>query len=268
MSFKNVKQYVVDAFTDKVFMGNPAAVCVLSEWFSDTLMQSMAKENNLSETAFTVKNGNEYELRWFTPGGEIDLCGHATLAVAYVLLRFVETDGNSISFQTKSGRLIVKKVNDLYEMDMPAYQLTQVPVTDEMERAIGFRPLEAWTGRDLVCVMKDEEQVLQAVPDEEKLKKLDGLLLHITAKSTAYDCVTRSFAPKLNVSEDPVCGSGHCHVIPLWAERMKKRELTAFQASKRSGVLYCRMENGRVVLAGKAALYSEAEIYVPEESEQ
>lgn len=257
-----IKQYVVDAFTDKVFKGNPAAVCILPEWIPDMLMQNIAKENNLSETAFTVKRENIYELRWFTPGGEIDLCGHATLGTAYVLFRFIEKDSGSISFQTKSGQLIVKKVNDLYEMDMPAYPLTEVPVTDEMELAIGFRPSEAWLGRDLVCVMADEQQVLQAMPNEERLKELDGLLLQLTAKVTTYDCVTRSFAPKLNVLEDPVCGSGHCHVIPLWANKIKKRELIAFQASKRSGVLYCRIENDRVILAGKAILYSKAEIYV------
>ena len=227
------------------------------------LMQNIAQENNLSETAFTVKRENIYELRWFTPGGEIDLCGHATLGTAYVLFRFIEKDSGSISFQTKSGQLIVKKVNDLYEMDMPAYPLTEVTVTDEMELAIGFRPSEAWLGRDLVCVMADEQQVLQAIPNEERLKELDGLLLQLTAKGTTYDCVTRSFAPKLNVLEDPVCGSGHCHVIPLWANKIKKRELIAFQASKRSGVLYCRIENDRVILAGKAILYSKAEIYVP-----
>lgn len=262
-----LRQYVVDAFTDRVFKGNPAAVCVLSEWLSDAHMQNIANENNLSETAFTVKNKTGYELRWFTPGGEIDLCGHATLATAYVLLHFVETDCSVIAFQTRSGLLTVKQAGDLYEMDMPACPLTAVPVTDAMEQAIGFRPSEAWMGRDLVCVMADEQQVLHAAPDEEKLKKLDGLLLQLTAKGTAYDCVTRSFAPKLNVPEDPVCGSGHCHVIPLWAAKMEKTELTAFQASKRSGTLYCRMENGRVILAGKAALYSKGTIYVPEKLE-
>lgn len=260
-----LKQYIVDAFTEQVFKGNPAAVCVLSKWLPDEIMQNIARENNLSETAFTVKNENNYELRWFTPGGEIDLCGHATLATAYVLLNFFETTCDSISFQTKSGQLIVHKVDDLYEMDMPAYPLKSVPVTDEMEAAIGFRPLEAWIGRDLVCVMPDEEQVIRAKPDAEKLKKLDGLLLQLTAEGTRYDCVTRSFAPKLNVSEDPVCGSGHCHVIPLWAEKKGKNELTAFQASQRSGVLYCRMKNERVIVAGKAALYSKAQIYVPDE---
>lgn len=260
-----LKQYIVDAFTDTVFKGNPAAVCILSEWLPDELMQNITRENNLSETAFAVKKEQNYELRWFTPGGEIDLCGHATLGTAYVLLEFFETACDRISFQTKSGQLIVHKVKDLYEMDLPAYPLKSVPVTDEMEAAIGFRPTEAWMGRDLVCVMSDAEQVLKAKPDEEKLKKLDGLLLHLTAQGTAYDCITRSFAPKLNISEDPVCGSGHCHVIPLWAAKKRKNEWTAFQASQRSGVLYCRIKNKRVLLAGKAALYSKAQIYVPDE---
>lgn len=258
-----LKQYVVDAFTSTVFKGNPAAVCILEKWLPDSLMQNIAKENNLSETAFTVKNGDIYDLRWFTPGGEIDLCGHATLGTAYVLLRFVEKDRDSISFQTKSGVLTVKKKDNRYEMDMPAYQLTPVAVTDEMEDAIGIRPMEAWVGRDLVCVLEDEQQVIQATPNETRLMDLDGLLLQLTAKGGEYDCVTRSFAPKLGVTEDPVCGSGHCHVIPLWAEKLKKDTLTAYQASQRSGVLYCHMEHDRVLVAGEAALYSSAEIYVP-----
>lgn len=255
-----MKCYVVDAFTDKIFKGNPAAVCVLDQWLPDHFMQDIAAENNLSETAFTVKNGEDYDLRWFTPGGEIDLCGHATLAAAYVLMRFTVASRSSVTFHTKSGALTVRRKNDLYELNMPAYSLTSVPVTAEMEQAIGFRPVEAWMGRDLVCVLESEEQVIQAVPDGEKLKKLDGLLLHLTAKGTSYDCVTRSFAPKLNVSEDPVCGSGHCHVIPLWSQKLSKTELCAFQASRRSGILYCHLEHDRVLIAGKAALYSIAEL--------
>ena len=259
-----MKGYVVDAFTDIVFKGNPAAVCVLDEWLPDALMQEIAKENNLSETAFTVRNGGDYDLRWFTPGGEIDLCGHATLATAYVLMRFVDPNRDVVSFHTMSGVLTVQRKDDLYEMDMPAYELTPVPVMDEMEDAIGFRPLEAWMGRDLVCVLENEDQVIQATPEKEKVKNLDGLLLHLTAEGKDYDCVTRSFAPKLGVWEDPVCGSGHCHVIPLWAEKMHKTEFRAFQASQRTGELYCRMEQDRVMIAGKAALYSVADIFLPE----
>ena len=262
-----MKCYIVDAFTDRVFKGNPAAVCVLEHWLPDTLMQDITKENNLSETAFTVQNGEVYDLRWFTPGGEIDLCGHATLATAYVLMRFVEQDRNEISFQTKSGILTVNRKCDLYEMDMPAYQLKSIPVTADMEEAIGFRPIEAWLGRDLVWVMENEEQVRRTAPNEQKLKKLEGLLLHLTAKGEKYDCVTRSFAPKLNVSEDPVCGSGHCHVIPLWADKLNKNDLCAFQASRRTGILYCHREKDRVLMAGKAALYSIAELYLPENEE-
>ena len=265
MNSSTLKQYVVDAFTDTVFKGNPAAVCVLEKPISDSLMQYIAKENNLSETAFTVKNGDVYDLRWFTPGGEIDLCGHATLAAAYIISCFIEPGSTSVSFHTKSGVLMVQKKQDMYEMDMPAYQLTSVPVTEEMEAAIGFRPVEAWIGRDLICVMENEEQVKQAAPNEERVKNLDGLLLHITAKGDTCDCVTRSFAPKLNVAEDPVCGSGHCHVIPFWAKRLNSQELCAYQASDRTGILYCRMAKERVFIAGKAVLYSSAELFLPEE---
>lgn len=263
MKNTTLDQYVVDAFTDQVFKGNPAAVCILPEWIPEPLMQNIAIENNLSETAFAVKSGKDYDLRWFTPGGEIDLCGHATLATAFVLLSFYEKDSDSISFHTKSGKLTVKKVEELYEMDMPAYELKQIPVTKEMTQAIGFQPEEAYMGRDLVCLMKNEKDVLRAEPVEGLVKKLDGLLLNITAKGTNYDCVSRSFGPKLNVTEDPVCGSGHCHVIPLWAQKTGKKKFIAYQASKRTGVLYCRMEGDRVILAGKAALYSKAEIYLP-----
>ncbi|MEJ8302419.1 PhzF family phenazine biosynthesis protein [Saccharibacillus sacchari] len=258
-----MKIYVVDAFTDTVFQGNPAAVCVTDEWLSDPLMQNVAKENNLSETAFAVPAGEHYGLRWFTPGGEIDLCGHATLAAAYVLMRFFVPERSHIAFDTQSGVLAVHKRGELYELDMPAYALLPVPVTDEMEQAIGVRPLEAWIGRDLVCVLPTEQNVIEAVPDERKVKQLDGLLLHVTAAGSAYDCVTRSFAPKLNVTEDPVCGSGHCHVFPLWSGKSGKTELVAFQASQRTGILYGRINGDRVQLAGNAALYSIAELFVP-----
>ena len=259
-----LEQYIVDAFTDHVFAGNPAAVCVLKAHLSDKLMQDIAIENNLSETAFTVKTGdNRYGLRWFTPGGEIDLCGHATLGTAYVLMNFIDSSASSITFETQSGCLTVNRRGEMYEMDFPAYTLQQVPVTDEMEQAIGYRPVEAWLSRDLVCVLENEEQVKLATPNKDKMMALDGLLLNITAGGSKFDCVTRSFAPKLNVFEDPVCGSGHCHVIPLWAHKLKKNTLTALQASKRGGILYCTMQNNRVILAGKAKLYSKATIFVP-----
>ena len=259
-----MKCYVVDAFTDTVFKGNPAAVCLLDQWLPDDLMQSIAGENNLSETAFIVRRDIIYELRWFTPGGEIGLCGHATLAAAYVLMRFIVRDLNQISFQTKSGELTVRKKGRQYELNLPSFPLSPVPVTEAMAEAIGYMPDEAWLGRDLVCVMEREEYVRKAAPNMEYIKQLPGLLLHITAEGKMFDCVTRSFAPKLKVSEDPVCGSGHCHVIPLWAEKLKKQDFRALQASERSGILYCRFSGDRVLIAGEAALYSIADLYVQE----
>lgn len=257
-----MKQYVVDAFTDKVFSGNPAAVCVMDKWLPDELMMSITIENNLSETAFCVKEGANYHLRWFTPGGEIDLCGHATLATAYTLFRFYEPELTELHFDTLSGKLIVVKNGELLEMDFPAYELAPVDVTDAMVDAIGARPRATYMGRDLLCVMDSAEQVINAAPDQSKVMQLDGLLLHLTARGADYDCVSRSFAPKCNVAEDPVCGSGHCHIIPYWANALGKNELVAYQASRRGGVLYTRVEGDRIVLAGKAALYSEAEIHV------
>ena len=261
-----MKQYVVDAFTDQVFKGNPAAICVLKKWLPDNLMQDIARENNLSETAFTVKNKSRYELRWFTPGGEIDLCGHATLGCAFVLLNFYEKEQSKIVFTTKSGELTVIRRNELYELDFPAYDLKPVTITEEMIEAIGAKPEEAYLGRDLLCVFYDETVIKQLTPNMEKLKALDGLLLQVTApgQGNEFDCVSRSFAPKLNVMEDPVCDSGHCHIVPFWANKLKRNEITAYQASERIGILYCRFEGQRVILAGKAALYSQGEIFVPE----
>lgn len=265
-----LKQYVVDAFTDRVFCGNPAAVCVLETWLPDSTMLDIARENNLSETAFTIKkdNGCGYELRWFTPGGEIDRCGHATLACAYILLNDYEKGKQRIVFSTQSGDLTVCRRNDLYEMDFPAYDLKPVAVTQEMISAIGAKPIEAFMGRDLLCVFDSASTVTSLNPDMESLKQLDGLLLQATAlgNDKNFDCVSRSFAPKLNVAEDPVCGSGHCHIIPYWSKKLMKKELTAYQASPRAGILYCRMNGNRVILAGKAVLYSQAEIHVPEQN--
>lgn len=258
-----MKQYIIDAFTDEVFHGNPAAVCVTDKWLTDDMMLNIAAENNLSETAFAVKEENgTYHLRWFTPGGEIDLCGHATLATAFVIMNYYEQETLSVDFTTMSGVLSVKRNGDLYEMDFPAYELNQISVTDEMENAIGIRPVEAWTGRDLVCVLPSEQDVLKYTPDLAKTKELPGLLLHTTAKGKTCDCVTRTYAPKLNVPEDPVCGSGHCHVAVLWAEKLGRSTLTAYQASKRGGTLYCKINGSRITLSGKAVMFAETDLQI------
>lgn len=261
---KTMKQYVVDAFTDKVFAGNPAAVCVMDSWLSDTLMQKIAIENNLSETAFAVREGGHYHLRWFTPGGEVELCGHATLATAYVIFRFYEPESAEVEFDTLSGVLRVKRDGELLTMDFPSYELKPLEVSDEIARAVGIKPVKAYMGADMVLVLNSEDEVRRAVPDLELIRSLDGVCLHVTATGRDFDCVTRSFAPKCNVAEDPVCGRGHCHVVPLWAQELKKNELRAYQASPRGGVLHCRYMGARTILSGNAALFSGAQIYIDE----
>ena len=257
-----MKQYVVDAFTDQVFHGNQAAVCVLDHWLSEELMMNITRENNFSETAFTVKEGEKWHLRWFTPGGEIDLCGHATLATAFVLVNYYEKDAQLVVFTTLSGDLIVTRKGELYEMEFPAYDLKKVDVTVAMEDALGASVKEAYLARDLLCVLDDEQVVRDLKPDLEKIKKIDGLLVHVTARGRDADCVSRSFAPKLSVAEDPVCGSGHCHIIPYWADLLGKDDLVAYQASKRGGTLFCRREGSKIFMAGKAALYSIDELFI------
>ena len=255
-----MKQYTVDAFTNQLFRGNQAAICVLDAWLPEALMMDITRENNFSETAFTVRNGAVYELRLFTPGGEIDLCGHATLACAYVLLNEYLAGQDCVTFATMSGNLTVKRQGSRYEMVFPSYDLKSVPVTDEMAEAFGAVPSEAYLGRDLLCVFEDENIVCNLKPDQERLRTLDGLIAHATAPGADYDCVSRSFAPKLDIEEDPVCGSGHCHIIPYWAQRLGKRDLKAYQASKRGGTLYCRVEGDRTHLAGEAVLFSVSEL--------
>jgi len=255
-----VKQYVVDAFTDQVFAGNQAAVCVLDCWLDDDLMQKIAVENNFSETAFAVKEEADYRLRWFTPGGEIDLCGHATLATGYVILRFYEPDAPSVTFRTLSGPLIVARRGTEYEMDFPAYALHPVPVTDAMEQALGVRPQAAYLDRDLLLVLEEPETVANLAPDQDRLLALDGLLQIVSAPGGDYDCVSRVFAPKLAVPEDPVTGSAHCMLAPYWTRRLGKAILSCYQASQRTGTLTCSMAGDRVKLAGQAALFAVSDL--------
>lgn len=255
-----MKQYIVDAFTDKVFSGNQAAVCIMNSWISKELMLNIAKENNYSETAFAVKEGEHYHLRWFTPGGEVELCGHATLATAYVIMRFYERELTAVTFETLSGILTVDKKDELYEMDFPAYEWENVPITDEMEEALGVRPVEACLSRELLVVLDSQEAVWNFIPDMEKLKRLDGIAVAVTARGTEYDCVSRVFAPKLSIPEDPVTGSTHCFIVPYWAKKLGKNKLTAYQASERRGVLYAECVGERIKIAGEAALYSVSDI--------
>ena len=256
-----IRQYIVDAFTDRPFAGNPAAVCVMENWLSEESMMKLAMENNLSETAFIVKEAQGYHLRWFTPGTEVELCGHATLASAYVILNHVEPESSEVRFHTLSGVLTVKRKGSLYEMDFPTFDLKEIPVTDEMEQAFGVRPVRAVLGLDLVCVFETEEQVRTMEPDQAMLMKIEGRLQNATAAGKDADCVSRSFAPKVAVPEDPVCGAAHCQIADYWSKELGKSKIHAYQASKRGGHLYCEMQaNGRISISGEAALVAVSEI--------
>ncbi|MEK4670408.1 MULTISPECIES: PhzF family phenazine biosynthesis protein [unclassified Niallia] len=256
-----MKCYFVDAFAEKVFEGNPAAVCILEKWPSDNLMQLIAKENNLSETAFAVKTGDKYHLRWFTPGGEIDLCGHATLATAFVLANFYTKEAKQWIFQTLSGDLTVLKKGELFEMDFPSRMPAKIDISNNIINALGVTPVAAYLARDLMLVLEDENNVLQATPNFTALKEIeDGVGVILTAKSNQFDFVSRAFFPKLNVNEDPVCGSAHCQLIPYWSEKLNKTEMVARHLSERGGTLYCKLDGERVRISGYAVLYSVAEL--------
>ncbi|KWX84757.1 phenazine biosynthesis protein [Paenibacillus riograndensis] len=258
-----MKYYVVDAFAEKVFEGNPAGVCIMEQWISDELMQQIASENNLSETAFAVKEEDHYRLRWFTPAEEIELCGHATLATAFVIANYYDSEADQFTFHSLGGELNVIKRDELYEMDFPSRMPDMFTLTPDMVEALGVTPLETYLSRDLMFVLETEDQVRNLKPDFSKLKNLpDGLGATVTAKGTKYDFVSRSFFPKLNVNEDPVCGSAHCNLIPYWAERLGKQNMVARQRSSRGGTLYCQLQKDRVKISGTAVLYSIAELQI------
>ena len=256
-----MRQYIVDAFTNKVFSGNPAAVCVMDEWPEETWMMQLAAENNLSETAFIVKEEAGYHLRWFTPGTEVALCGHATLASAFVILNYYEQGAKQVAFNTLSGMLTVVRKGNLYEMDFPTYELKEIPVTDAMEAAFGSRPIKAVLGMDLICVFESDEIVRDMNPDQSLLMKIEGRIQNVTAKGKDTDCVSRSFCPKLAIPEDPVCGSAHCHIADYWSKELQKENIIAYQASKRGGTLHCHITgNGRIEISGEAVLFAISEI--------
>ncbi len=258
-----MKQYIVDAFTNEPFSGNPAAVCVMEGWPSDEAMMKLAMENNLSETAFIVKEEQGYHLRWFTPGTEVELCGHATLASSFVILNYYEPDSSIVRFHTLSGVLTVVRKGNLYEMDFPTFDLKEIPVTEDMECAFGIRPVKAVLGLDLICVFDSEEQVRTLEPDQSMLMKIEGRIQNATAKGRNYDCVSRSFCPKLSIPEDPVCGAAHCQIADYWSGVSGKKAIEAYQASKRGGYLHCELlGNGRIAISGEAVLVAVSDIVV------
>lgn len=256
-------QYQVDAFTKRIFAGNPAAVCPLDAWLPDNLLQAIAAENNLSETAFFVPSTRGYALRWFTPVAEVDLCGHATLATAYVLYHQLGYQGESITFETRSGDLIVQRDGDALVMDFPATLPVRCDAPAALVDGLGLEPLEVWAAGDYMAVLDSEESVRRLKPNQTSLSQLDLRGVIVTAAGNDVDFVSRFFAPNYGIPEDPVTGSAHCILTPYWAERLGKQTLTARQVSARGGDIDCSLRGDRVLLSGHAVVFMQGEIALP-----
>lgn len=254
--------YQVDAFAEKVFEGNPAAVCPLEEWVSDDVLQKIAEENNLSETAFFAPEKQGFKLRWFTPVAEVDLCGHATLAAAYVLYKHLGYSGQEISFSTRSGKLVVKKVAKGLRMDFPASVPEVVQAPNNLVAGLGREPKEVLAAFDYIAVLDSEDEVINLNPDFSKWLDLDLRGVVVTAPGKDVDFVSRCFFPKLRINEDPVTGSAHCELAPFWGARLGLKNLKAKQLSKRTGLVECGLIEDRVILSGNAVSYMQGQIII------
>lgn len=256
-------KYQIDTFTNKVFKGNPAAVVPLKTWLPDDVMQSIAAENNLAETAFFVKTGENYHIRWFTPSVEVDLCGHATLASAFVLFEKMKIAVSKVLFSSKSGPLGVTKIADRLELDFPAYRVKACEASKELLEAVAApisEVCESGSGTYIV-VLESEAAVQNFVPDFAKLSRVDRCV-NITAKGSKHDFVSRFFGPNIGIPEDPVTGSVHCGLAVYWGEKLRKVEMTALQLSQRTGELRCVLSGDRVLISGQAVLYAEGQITI------
>jgi len=252
-----LKLYQIDAFTKKVFSGNPAAVCPLEYWLEDDVLQKIADENNLSETAFFVKEDNSYKIRWFTPTSEVDMCGHATLASAYVLFEYLNFSKNEIIFNSKSGILKIKKENGRLEMDFPTQEIIKTAIPTNIYKAFNIEPIECFKSMDYILVFENEEDIINAKPKFELLKSIDARGVIITAKSEKYDFVNRFFAPKVGIDEDPVTGSAFTQLSPYWSKIFNKSSFSAKQLSKRGGEVFCELKGSRVIISGYCKKYLE-----------
>jgi PhzF family phenazine biosynthesis protein len=259
---KSYPIYKVDAFTKKLFGGNPAAVCPLDEWLADDLMQKLATENNLSETAFFVKDGEGYHIRWFTPEYEIDLCGHATLASAYVIFHHLNHPSDTIHLTCKSGKLEVRKKGDLIELNFPSRMPVECEVPEDLLKGVHIAPMKVLKSRDYFLVYESETHIKAINPDFNHLNKVETIGVIVTARGNDVDFVSRFFVPNSVIGEDPVTGSAHCNLIPYWAKQLDKTALTAKQLSAREGELFCADKGDRVTMAGTAVLYLKGEYYL------
>jgi len=254
--------YQIDAFTAKRFEGNPAAVCPLETWLPDSMMQSIATENNLSETAFFISDEAGFHIRWFTPGGEVDLCGHATLAAAHVLYRILDYDAERIEFDSRSGMLTVTQDSDWLTMDFPAQPPSPCAMPKKIKSAFRPAPLECLKSEDYILVFDKESDVALAQPDQARLAALDLRGVAITARSKEWDFVARFFAPKYGIPEDPVTGSAYTQLAPYWAEKTGLKRFRVKQVSQRGGELICETSGERVLISGKAVTYLQGTIQV------
>ena len=261
---KTITIYQADAFTDKLFGGNPAAVCPLQEWLPGEVMQQIAAENNLAETAFFIPKGHEFELRWFTPTSEIDLCGHATLATAHILFKHLGYQADSINFHTlKAGVLTVSLEENVYTLNFPSQMPLPCETPEGLIEALGGKkPAAVLRSSDYVLVYDTEEDIKAISPDFAALSKIKTVCVIVTARGNTSDFVSRVFAPAVGIPEDPVTGSAHCSLIPYWADKLKKSKLYAFQVSARKGELWCELNGDRVLISGKVVTYLKGEIYV------
>ena len=256
------KLYQVDAFANRLFEGNPAAVCPLTEWLPDSTLQQIAMENNLSETAYFVKEEDGYRLRWFTPVAEVDLCGHATLAAAHVLFEHLRYEKPELAFNSNSGQLTVRKESGMLTMNFPASRGQAVAPPDNLLEALGTNCDKVFKATDYMVVLDDEEQVKNLDPNFLLLNRIDTRGIIVTAPGSEYDFVSRFFAPAVGINEDPVTGSAHTMLAPYWLERLGKKELIARQMSKRGGTVHCHVLGERVEIVGKAVTYLEGMIEI------
>lgn len=256
-----IQYFVVDAFATKPFHGNPAGVCPLEKWLSDAAMQNIAAENNLPETAFFIRRGDDYELRWFSPATEIDLCGHATLASAFILFSEPGFHGDTVRFHSRSGVLTVSCAGEILTLDFPSRPPAPCGAPEALVRGLGRKPAEILKARDYFAVFAEENDVRTLAPDFAALGALDEKVI-VTATGTDCDFVSRFFAPTIGVPEDPVTGSAHCTLIPYWSRRLGKTKMFARQLSRRGGELFCKLAGERVLIGGKAVLYSRGQIEI------
>lgn len=260
MSTLQIPIYQVDAFASRVFTGNPAAVCPLEKWLPDDQMQAIAAENNLAETAFFVKNGDSYKLRWFTPKVEVDLCGHATLASGFVIMNELTPQASSVRFSTKSGMLVVNREGEFLSMDFPARPPEECVVFPGLAAAMGGNPEKILASRDYLVVYPSEQELRAIAPNMDVLMNLDRFAVIATAPGKSVDFVSRFFAPSQGVPEDPVTGSAHCTLTPYWSKRLGKKKLHGYQASPRGGELWCEDRGERVTIRGKAVQFLKGTI--------